>query len=148
MEVTYGMRTQRDRKKFERDFRHLFYRLQQLDDHIVFYFIRGRVHGIVYPTFNRAGIPFIERATFGREEAERYEKTMDAYFSLSPRKCKTPLPLPKFDVTLRINYGGGNVETHVFPYSTYSEEALLGFCSTIERNAHILWEAYQKGGNL
>ena len=138
MEVTYRMDTQEAQTAFERDYRHLFYRLVQLRDYIRCYYTYGNPHGLVSGKFDASGIPYIESVTFESADALRYQTEMEQYLSRPMRKMG-PLPLPRFGVRVIVNFCDGNTREFSYPFHEYSDEMLVKFCEKIKRTQTELW---------
>ena len=143
MEVSCRMDTEEAQAAFEREYRHLFYRLVQLRDYIRCYYASGKPHGLISDRFDASGIPYIESAAFERDDALRYQAEMEAYLSRSMRKMGA-LPLPKFTVRVTVNFCDGNTREYPYPFDEYSDEMLLKFCENIQCTQKELWRARLK----
>lgn len=148
MQVTYEVGSEWTPNDFSRAFPFLRNCIFRLTDRLLFFLSRGNIGGFVPTDFDASDYPFLAAATFGKEEAERYEASMRAYFSRPMRKCTSGYPLPKFDVALTVDFRNGSTETHIMPFKSYSDETLLKFCQAVRRSMNKYRNAtlYGAGG--
>ena len=130
--VSYAMGSEECEAAFRRDFVHLYYRMRQLRDAIIAYYLDGDIHKFVSAQFEPKGIPFICCVTFDAEKAKKYCERMERYFAKIPSKPSEYLPRPQFAVDVLINFDEGAEEPYSFDFRGYCDEKVIDFCQKIK----------------
>lgn len=135
--VTY--RLERNDKTLEHDFPQLRYRLQQLQDNLVSYIVRGDLFGLVSYGYDYTQTPMFTAVTFDEKRAQVYEASMERFFQKKRGSASAVLPRPKFSVSLEITFPSGQAEQYEFPFKEYSDERVIAFCKVIEERSVYLF---------
>lgn len=130
--VSYIMGTDESEEPFMRDYLHLYYRMRQLRDAIIGYYLEGDIHLLVSAQYEPKGIPFICEVSFDGEKAKKYCERMNRYFEKIPSKQGEFLPRPQFAVDLTVDFGEGITEPFSFDFRGYCNEKVEDFCSKIK----------------
>ena len=124
--------------EMERAYPQLYYRIKQLEDRLVSYFLRGNAQCVVSYGCDRSAVPRFSGVTFDGERAERYEARMARYFATYKKSAGAALPKPGFSVRLDVDLGGA-CEQFDFSFLGYGEESVLAFCERIAERADTLF---------
>lgn len=130
--VSYSMGTNELEEPFKRDFLHLYYRMRQLRDAIIGYYLDCNIHLLVSEQYDPKGVPIICEVSFDEEKAKKYCERMDRYFAKIPSKQGEFLPRPQFAVDLVIDFGEGITEPFSFDFRGYCNEKVVDFCSKVK----------------
>ena len=133
--VSYPIDTEERAKEMEAAFPQLFYRVKQLEERLISYFLRGNAHCLVSYGYDAPSAPHFSAVTFEEGRAEKYEARMRRFFSTYKNTVSSALPRPNFAVRIEVDLGGGYRETFDFSFSAYGDETVLAFCKAVEARA-------------
>lgn len=129
--VRYRIDTEERAKEMEEVFPQLYYRVKQLEEHLISHFLRGDAQCLVSYGC-KADAPRFSAVSFDGERAEKYEARMQRFFSTYKNKTSSTLPRPQFAVRIEADLGGGNIGTFDFSFLGYCDETVLAFCQDVE----------------
>ncbi len=106
--------------------------VRMVQDRITCYHDRGKVHGFVFSDPISQGAPVITYVKYPTESAQRFEVTAGKQLREKRQRQNSLVPMPRFNVTLRIDFGYGATEERVFRFGKYYDDVYLEeFCKEI-----------------